>query len=76
VKLFARVVRRLDRRIPINHDGLGDLALLAPHELAKAIANPADRITDVRVLGWVEQIGETDQADEVEVKPRQSVSKP
>jgi hypothetical protein len=69
-------VNRLHSDVAMLHEGLSDLALLAPHELAKAIANPADRITDVRVLGWVEQIGETDQADEVEVKPRQSVSKP
>jgi hypothetical protein len=38
--------------------GLGDLALFRPHELAQAIMNPADRIPDIPVLWWVEQISE------------------
>ena len=55
---FAGVMRALDGDVAIANDRFENLALLAPKKLTQAIAHPADRITDVRVLGWVEQIGE------------------
>jgi hypothetical protein len=35
-----------------------NLSLFAPKKLAKTVPDPADRITDVRTLGCVEQISE------------------
>jgi hypothetical protein len=55
---LAGVVSALDGDVAIADDRFEDLSLLAPEKLAKAIAHPADRIADVRVLRWVEQISE------------------
>ena len=72
---LAGVVSAFYRHIAMANEHFQDLPLLAPKKFAKAIAHRSDRILDVWVLRWVEQISETDQAeDEVEVKPRQSVS--
>jgi hypothetical protein len=61
----------------MTNDRAAILPPLAPAELTKAIRHLADCISDVRVLGSVEQINERDQAaDEVEVKRRQSCLKP
>jgi hypothetical protein len=46
-------------------DSFDNLALLAPEKFAKAIAHPADRILGVRILGWIEQIGEGLQCEVV-----------
>jgi hypothetical protein len=55
---LASVMRALDGDVAIADDRFENLPLLAPEKLTKAIAHPSDRITDVRVLRWVEQIGE------------------
>jgi hypothetical protein len=69
---LAGVVCALDRDIATTNDRTENLPPLAPEELAKAIPHLADCIPNVRVLGWVKQINETDQAvNEGEVKPRQ-----
>jgi GAF domain-containing protein len=48
----------LDGDVAMMDDRFQDLPLLAPEKLAQAITDPADWLTDVRVLWWVEQIGE------------------
>jgi hypothetical protein len=55
---LAGVMRALDGDIAMMNDRFEDLSLFAPEELAQAIADPANWITDVRVVGRVEQIGE------------------
>jgi hypothetical protein len=42
----------------MTDDCFENLSLLVPKKLTKAIAHPPDRIGDLRVLGWVEEIGE------------------
>ena len=71
----AGVMSALDRDVAMTNDRFENLALLGPQELAQAIAHPADRIVDVRVLRRVEQIGKRGPGrGRSEVKPRQSVS--
>jgi len=55
---LAGVMRALDSDVAMTNDRLKDLSLLAPERLTKTIADPADRITDIRVPRWVEQISE------------------
>jgi hypothetical protein len=55
---LAGVMRALDGDVAMTGYRFENLPLLAPQKLTKAIANPSDGITDVRVLGWIEQIGE------------------
>src|SRR5215211_7217119 len=55
---LASVMSALDCDVAMTDDRFEDLPLLAPEGLAKAIAHPPHRIPDIRVLGWVEQIGE------------------
>jgi hypothetical protein len=55
---LAGVMRALDRDVAITDNCFENLSLLAPEELTKAIADPSDWIAEVRILGWVEQIGE------------------
>jgi hypothetical protein len=54
---LAGVMCALDGDVAMTNDRFEDLSLLAPEKLAQAIAHPSDRITDVRVLRRVEQIG-------------------
>lgn len=55
---FAGVMSALDGDVAMTNNRLENLSLLAPEKLAESIAHPANRIRDVRVLGWVEQISE------------------
>jgi len=52
------VVSTLDGDVAMTNDRFENLSLLAPEKLAQSIAHPTDRIGDVRVLRWVEQISE------------------
>ena len=52
------VMSALDSDVAMTNDRLQNLSLLAPEKLAKTIADPTDRIGDVRVLGWIKQISE------------------
>ena len=55
---LAGVVSTLDSDVAMTNDRFENLSLFAPEKLAKTIAHPSDRIAYVRVLRWVEQIGE------------------
>jgi hypothetical protein len=50
------VVGRLHSDVAMFDQGLGDLALLRPHELAQAITHPTDRISYVPVLRRVQEV--------------------
>jgi hypothetical protein len=53
---LAGVMRTLDSDVAMMDNCVENLPLFAPEELAEAVAHPTDRITDVRVLWWVEQV--------------------
>jgi hypothetical protein len=55
---LAGVVSAFYRHIAMANERFQDPPLLAPKKFAKAIAHPSDRILDVWVLRWVEQISE------------------
>ena len=55
---LRNVVRRLEGAVAILDHRLRHAVLARPPELAQGVGDPADRIADVRVLGWVEQISE------------------
>jgi hypothetical protein len=49
-------MRALDGDVAMTDDRFENLPLLAPETFAKPIAHPTDRITDVRVFAWVQEV--------------------
>jgi hypothetical protein len=51
-------MRRLEGAATMLNHRLSHAVLAGPPELAQSVGDSYDRIPDVRVLWWVEQIGE------------------
>jgi hypothetical protein len=47
-------VSALDHDVAMTNDRFKNLSLLAPEKLTKTVADPANWITDIRILGRVE----------------------